>query len=128
MADAGADDLGREQYVSLGTFRRDGREVKTPVWIGEHGGKLYAFSEGEAGKVKRVRATGRVTLTPCDMRGNLRGEPVAGRGVIVNESALLKAVYGALRRKYGWQMRLLDGLSTLSGKIGQRAVIEIALD
>ena len=31
MGDASLKELGREQYVSLGTFRRDGREVKTPV-------------------------------------------------------------------------------------------------
>mgnify|MGYP001446301681 CR=1 FL=1 len=26
-------DLSRESYVSLGTFRKDGREVLTPVWF-----------------------------------------------------------------------------------------------
>jgi PPOX class probable F420-dependent enzyme len=128
MSDALLEHLGSERYVSLGTFRRDGREVRTPVWIGAEGGKLYAFSEGEAGKVKRVRATGRVTLTPCDMRGKLRGEAAMGKAVVVEDAALREAVYHALRRKYGWQMRLLDGISTVGGKIGKRAVIEIELD
>jgi hypothetical protein len=128
MAGASVVDLGGEQYVNLGTFRRDGREVRTPVWVAEHAGKVYVFSEGKAGKVKRVRATGRVTLTPCDIRGKLRGETSSGRGVVVDEPALLETVYAALRRKYGWQMRILDGLSTLGGKIEHRALVEIELD
>jgi len=128
MTGALVDELGRERYVSLGTFRRDGREVRTPVWVAGQGGKLYVFSEGKAGKVKRVRATGRVTLTPCDLRGKLRGAAATGRGVLVDDAALREAVYRTLRRKYGWQMWLLDGLSTLGGKIAHRAVIEIELD
>lgn len=47
--------LGRERYVSLATFRRDGRAVPTPVWVAEHAGRLYVFTEGTAGKVKRLR-------------------------------------------------------------------------
>ena len=44
--------LGRAQYVSLATFRRDGRQVRTPVWVAPHEGRLYVFSECDAGKVK----------------------------------------------------------------------------
>ncbi|MFP6629399.1 MAG: pyridoxamine 5'-phosphate oxidase family protein, partial [Myxococcota bacterium] len=52
--------LGDAPYVSLATFRRDGREVRTPVWVARDGEHLYIFSEAKAGKVKRIRATKRV--------------------------------------------------------------------
>ncbi len=45
-----------ERYVSLATYRRDGTEVLTPVWLAQAGQDFYVFSEGESFKVKRVRA------------------------------------------------------------------------
>ena len=48
-------DAAREPYVCLATYRRDGREVRTPVWIAAEGGVFYVFSAPEVGKVKRIR-------------------------------------------------------------------------
>src|ERR1700730_1504716 len=45
-----------EKYVSLATYRRNGVEVATPVWIAELAGRYYVFSAGDAGKIKRIRA------------------------------------------------------------------------
>jgi uncharacterized protein len=66
-----------EKYVSLATYRRNGVEVKTPVWIAKVAGRYYVFSAGDAGKVKRIRATPRVRLAPCDWRsaGSLDRSP-----------------------------------------------------
>jgi PPOX class probable F420-dependent enzyme len=120
---------GDARYVSLATFRRDGREVRTPVWIAEAGGRLYAFSAGDAGKVKRIRATRRVRLAACDARG--RVTPGArwhdGHARIAPEPEVAERAYAALRRKYGWQMRLLDFTSGLAGRRSRRALIEIDL-
>ena len=33
-------DFGRHRYMSLGTFRRSGAEVATPVWFAVADGKL----------------------------------------------------------------------------------------
>ena len=52
-----------ESYVNLATFRRNGREVRTPVWIAGADCLYYVFSEGNAGKVKRIRANGRQPVT-----------------------------------------------------------------
>ena len=41
-----------EKYVSLATYRRNGIEVKTPVWIAELAGRYYVFSAGDAGKIR----------------------------------------------------------------------------
>jgi uncharacterized protein len=124
----GFDEIASERYVSLATFRRDGREVRTPVWIAPDGDRLYVFSAGDAGKVKRVRASRRVRLAGCDARGRVHGEWVAGEGRVVgDEPAALERGYGALRRKYGWQMWLGDLFSKLSGRYHRRALLELHL-
>ena len=120
--------LGAARYVSLATFRRDGREVRTPVWVAGDGAHLFVFSEGDAGKVKRIRATKRVALAPCDVRGGLRGDFVPGVGRVVSEPAVIERGYAELVRKYGWQMRLANFFSTLSGRISKRALLEIDLE
>ena len=33
--------LQGQKYISLATFRRNGQEVRTPVWFAEQAGKLY---------------------------------------------------------------------------------------
>jgi PPOX class probable F420-dependent enzyme len=120
-------DPATERYVNLATFRRNGREVRTPVWIAAAGGRCYAFSEGAAGKVKRIRANGRARLAACDFRGRVSGDWVEGRARIVSEPEVIERAYGALRRKYGWQMRAADFLSRLSGRYEKRAILEIEL-
>ncbi len=117
--------LGDERYVSLATFRRSGKAVETPVWVAEDGGRLYVFSAGEAGKVKRLRNDTRVRLAPCTARGRVTGDWHEGRGRLVAEPETCGRAYAALRRKYGWQMGLADVLSRLSGRYDQRAVIEL---
>lgn len=119
--------LGREPYVSLASFRRNGRAVETPVWIAEHGGKLYVFSEAKAGKVKRLRNDARVRLAPCNYRGALRGPWSDGTARIVADAETEAIAYRALQQKYGWQMRLTDLLSRLAGRIEGRAVLEISV-
>jgi len=121
-------DLATEKYVSLATFRRSGVEVKTPVWIAPMKGRHYVFSEGDAGKVKRIRATPRVRLAACDMRGKVKSDWLEGRARIVSEPALIVQIRRALRDKYGWMMWLTDFLATLSGRIRRRAYIEIELE
>lgn len=119
-------DPARERYVCLATFRRDGREVRTPVWLAGEGELFYVFSEGDAGKVKRIRATKRVRVAPCDARGRLKSETWReGRGRVLREPSEIERAYRALHRKYGWQMRAADWLSKLTGRYARRALLEL---
>jgi PPOX class probable F420-dependent enzyme len=120
-------DPATEKYVSLATYRRNGVEVKTPVWIAEMAGRYYVFSAGDAGKVKRIRATPRVQLAACDVRGNLRSDWIEAHARIVLEPALIVEARKALRNKYGLAMRITDILATMTGRIRRRAYIEIEL-
>lgn len=104
--DAEVERLASSAYVSLTTFRRDGTPVATPVWVSSDGERLYVWTDAGAGKVKRVRAGGRVLLAPCDARGRVQGASVEGTAVVL-DSAEDVAMVGRLHQaKYGLQFRL----------------------
>ena len=120
-------DPATQRYLSLASYRRNGREVRTPIWLAEADGRYYLFSEGKAGKVKRIRANGRARLAACDLRGRVKSDWFEARGRIVSDVDRVERAYAALRRKYGWQMRIGDFFSKLSGRFAQRAIVELEL-
>jgi PPOX class probable F420-dependent enzyme len=120
-------DLGSERYVSLATFRKNGREVRTPVWIARKAARLYVWTNATSGKVKRIRANGRARLAPCDARGKLRGDWVDARARMLDDPQLMQRGLETVIGKYGWQMRLALFAAHLSGRYAQRAVIEIEI-
>ena len=119
------EELGRARYVNLATFRRSGREVRTPVWIAPAGDVLVVYTNVTSGKVKRIRNDGRVRLAPCDVRGRVRGEWVDATARVLEDPEEVEHGLRAVERKYGWQMRLALFTSRLSGRYAQRAAIEI---
>jgi PPOX class probable F420-dependent enzyme len=121
------EELGRERYVSLASFRRDGREVRTPVWIAPDGDVLVVYTNAKSGKVKRIRNGSRVRLAPCDVRGGLRGDWVEARAQLRDDPAGRERGLAAVVRKYGWQMQLALLASRLSGRYRDRAIVEIEL-
>jgi hypothetical protein len=126
---AQATNLDRElgSYLSLRTFKKDGTGVDTPVWFAESGGKLYVFTEARAYKVKRLRRNSRVQVARCGAMGAVSGAWIDGGARVVSDRRLVEHAYAALRAKYGWQMRLVDLLSWLAGRIDKRAILEIEL-
>jgi uncharacterized protein len=66
-----------QKYISLGTFRKTGAKISTPVWFGEDGDKLYVMTLSDMGKTKRIRNNGQVTVAPCTMRGKVTGPEAA---------------------------------------------------
>ena len=125
MKDIGA--LDRQRYVALATFRRSGAEVRTPVWFAAMDGKLYVFSAGDSGKVKRLRHSSRARVATSDVRGNVRGEWWDAHARIVTEPRVIERAHAAMRVKYGWQARLGDLFSRLTGRLPRRAWIEVQI-
>jgi uncharacterized protein len=119
--------LATARYVSLATFRRDGREVHTPVWIAPAGGHHYVFSAGNVGKVKRLRANPQVRLAACDARGKVSSGWMEGRARIVDDPTTVAQAYRALHTKYGWAMWIADFFGKLTGRYAKRAIIEITV-
>ena len=119
--------LDRHRYLSLATFRRDGTEVRTPVWFAAVGATLYVISAGDAGKVKRLRRSPRARVAPSDVRGRLRGPWRDATARLATDSSSIEGARAALRAKYGWQARLAEVLSRLTGRYDRRAFIAIEL-
>ena len=117
--------LDRHRYVSFATFRRSGAEVRTPVWFAAADGKIYVFTAGGSGKIKRLRHSSRARVAPADMRGHVRDEWCAATARIVTEHRVIERAHAALRAKYGWQMWIGDLFSRLTGRNRRRAWIEI---
>ena len=115
------------RYISFGTYRKNGDIVDTPVWAGDDGDRLYVFSSGDAGKVKRLRNGNRARVAPCTATGKVLGDYVDASAVLVDEPDVVARAYRALRRKYGWQMRMLDAMAMLAGRYNKRQIIEIRL-
>jgi PPOX class probable F420-dependent enzyme len=119
--------LDRERYLNLATFRRSGAAVETAVWFAASGGRLYVFTAGNAGKVKRLRNSSQARVAPCDFRGRVHGDWIEARARVVEDPHVVSGAYAALRAKYGLQMWLTDLGSRLSGRIQGRAILEIEI-
>ena len=120
--------LDRESYISLTTFKRSGDGVRTPVWFALHDGKFYVFTEAKAWKVKRLSRDDRVRVAACSVRGAVRGDWIEGHGKVIEDAEIVEAAYGALHKKYGWQMSLVNLSSRIFGRIDGRAILELELN
>lgn len=121
--------IADSQFVSLGTYRKSGVLVSTPVWIARDGDDLVVTTERATGKVKRLRRDSRVSLRPCGRAGR-----VAVDAITVTATARLDAdetaADVALRAKYGFQFTLILGFERLMRRLqrkpGQRVIVRIS--
>lgn len=121
-------EIANSQFVSLGTYRKSGELVATPVWIASDGECLVVTTERETGKVKRLRRNPTVTMRPCSRMGQ-----VAADAITVTATARfdddLTAGNAALAAKYGIPFKIILGLERfirrVQRKSGQRVIIRI---
>ena len=127
-------EIEQAQYISLSTFRRNGAAVATAVWFATDGGKIYLYSALDAGKMKRVRATARVTVVSCDVKGKVTAGAVPLAGSAVELPAERGSfVHGLLNRKYGWKKHAMEFFMVIPEKLrirkaSQDGFVEITLD
>ena len=118
-----------ERYLSLGTFRRSGEEMRTPVWFacapGSGGRSLWVYTNAKSGKVKRIRRDGRARVAACDVRGRVHGEWIDARARLVSGDAARQPAFDALFAKYGWQMRALKLAAQLGGRWRDRTIVAV---
>lgn len=122
-------ELAVSDFVSVGTYRRNGELVATPVWIAADGDALVLTSEIETGKVKRLRNNPRVLVRVCDRFGRVPVEDmqVSGFGSIVEESERAQHAMNALRAKYGMQFPLILGFERLVRRVQRRSVERVII-
>jgi PPOX class probable F420-dependent enzyme len=118
------------KYLSLETFKKSGKGVKTPVWfaadpardLAGDGAAIYIYTIGNTGKVKRIRNNGRVKIAPCTMRGELLGEWVNARAEIVTGEEATSGMELLNRKYFPWK-QLLGLFALLSRR--ERVVMRI---
>jgi PPOX class probable F420-dependent enzyme len=81
----------RGRYLSVTSYKRDGRGVATPVWFVQRDGTLLVQTEAASGKVKRVRRDPQVLVAVCTASGRLRGEQVPAMAEILPDSGTAAA-------------------------------------
>jgi len=123
------DHLARETYISLTTFRRDGRAVATPVQCVADGDRLLVYTKSTTGKVKRLRHTPRATIAACDMRGRPKKDAEA---VDVSVSFVDPSEFGRadelMKQKYGLPQRVLAPLRRRIERLLGRAADPVWLE
>jgi PPOX class probable F420-dependent enzyme len=122
--------FANQKYLNLETFKKSGEGVRTPVWfaadpsanLDSSAAKLYIYTIGNTGKVKRIRNNPRVRIAPCDARGRLRGEWVEARAEIVTGEEAQRGM-DLLNKKYMPWKQLLDFFAMFRRR--QRTVLAI---
>ena len=118
-------DLGREQCIALTTFRKTGQAVTTPVWFAISLGTIYVETHADAGKLKRLRHTARVTLAPCTYSGKITGSVSKGNARMLTESEESTAASVALAKKYGVMRSLYHFVRNARRMLQRKAKVEV---
>ncbi len=102
------------KYLNLETFKKSGEGVKTPVWfaadpsvrLDASGAKLFAYTIGVSGKVKRIRNNPRVQIAPCTAGGKLLGDWVEARAEIVTGEEAVRGMDLLNKKYFPWKQLL----------------------
>jgi PPOX class probable F420-dependent enzyme len=95
--------LARARYLSLRTFRRDGRAVDVPVWFVLDDGRLWFRTKSDTAKVRRIERNASVEVRASDWRGRATtADGLHGTArVLAGEEA--EQANRRLHRRYGWK-------------------------
>ena len=92
--------------------------------------RLLIATGADTWKVRRIKRDPHVRVAGCSMSGKAHGEPSAGIAHFVDEETLVRHLQ---HQKYGWQMRLMESLSSFVRRVLHRpdetaAFIEVVPD
>jgi PPOX class probable F420-dependent enzyme len=118
--------IGNPTYIALETFRKSGEGVITPVWVTAEGDRLYVWTVGDSGKVKRIRNNGRVRIAVSDSRGNPKGDWVEAQARVRDGQADDHAQQQRLAAKYGWQFHMFNLMNRFSRNKAGHVALEIS--
>ena len=116
--------LAEQQFILLTTYRHSGVVVPTTVWFANDGDRLCFQTRPEAGKVKRIRANGRVTVAPSTRTGEPLGPAMRAQARILS-GAEAEMAETALQAKYGEARTRLMGQAGHGGQATERTYIAI---
>ena len=102
------------KYLNLETFKKSGEGVKTPVWfaadpsmpLDSSDAKLFVYTIGVSGKVKRIRNNPRVRIAPCTAGGKLLGDWVDASAEIVTGAEAAGGMDLLNKKYFPWKQLL----------------------
>lgn len=89
------------KYISLETFRKNGQGVKTPLWLVSDRENLYAWTQTDSWKVKRIRNNSQVRVCQSDARGKPLSEWIDANARILDDNSTIENVESLMAAKYG---------------------------
>jgi uncharacterized protein len=106
--------LDGHKYLSLETFKKSGEGVRTPIWfaadpsakLDSSAARLYVYTVGNTGKVKRIRNIPRVRIAPCDMRGKILGDWMEATARIVTGEEAAQGMRLLNKKYFPWKQIL----------------------
>jgi uncharacterized protein len=110
------DQMNRQQYLNIETFRKSGVGVKTPVWFVQDGDKILVRTGADSGKVKRIRTNAQVKIAPCKQDGSLLGEWISAVAREVKDEDTGRKVDRLLDKKYGLMKKVFTLMSSWRGQ------------
>ena len=102
--------LGDAWAARLTTFRRDGTPVSTQVNVAVDGGRAFFRTYEQSGKFKRLRNSNRVEVAPSTGRGQVIGDVIPARAVLLTGADDARAA-ALIDRKHGVFQRILVRLA-----------------
>jgi len=112
--------LTGQQFISLTTFRKDGRGVPTPVWFAEANSTLYFQTQPSTGKVKRLRNVTRVTVASCTRSGEVTGPAVEAIARELTRTDDIANAEAALANKYKMTRVVFNSILRITNTIRRR--------
>ena len=106
----------RGRYLSITSYKRDGRGVATPVWFVWRDGRLLVETDAASGKVKRIRRNPHVRVAVCTASGHLHGEQVPAVAEILPDSEI-SAVERLIADKYRFDMIIFRPLRFVQARL-----------
>ncbi|MFZ1671259.1 MAG: PPOX class F420-dependent oxidoreductase [Candidatus Nanopelagicales bacterium] len=121
------DRLSESKYISISTTRKNGEKIATPVWVTREGNALYVITGADSGKVKRIRNNPHVEVAPCDARGRLKGDVVAGTVEILDADGT-EEVRSRVAKRFGLMYKVLTLMEKVRGSGDGRVGLKITVD
>ncbi len=98
-------ELEKEKYISLETYRKNSDAVRTPVWFVLHDGLVCVVTREATGKVKRLRNNRDVRVAACGMKGDVTGQWLSGTATRLPDDES-RRVLELRDKKYGFMAKI----------------------
>lgn len=108
--------FNKTKYLSLETYRKNGKPVRTPVWFVIEGGVFFVITKSGTGKIKRLRHNPNVKISPCNFRGKIKGKWIDGFATMEDPSKHSQ-ILKLRNKKYGILSKLVSLFTLRRGRL-----------